>query len=98
MGGVGNTASLTGTLPGKAENLMIRLRGRHPRSGAAPAMYWSTLTWTLLVLAALLPIGALGAFAYLVTARSVRDLVAANNQSAATITAELVRHDIESSL
>jgi signal transduction histidine kinase len=59
---------------------------------------WTTLTWGLLVLAALLPIGLLSLYAFRLTSQSVRDLVQANNLSAATITAELVSRDLEHSI
>ena len=49
----------------------------------------------LLAVGALLPIALLGWFAYRAAARSVRDLVEANNMATGTITAELVRRDLE---
>jgi signal transduction histidine kinase len=59
---------------------------------------WSTLTWGLLVFAALLPIGLLSLYAFRLTSHSVRELVEANNLSAATITAELMSRDLEHSI
>ncbi len=58
----------------------------------------TTLMWGVLVFAALLPIGLLGLYAYQSAATSMRNLVRANNLSAATITAELVSRDLENSL
>jgi signal transduction histidine kinase len=58
----------------------------------------TTLTWGLLVFAALLPIALLSLFAFHITSQSVRDLVQANNQSATRITAELVSRDLENSV
>src|SRR4029434_9531136 len=59
---------------------------------------WTTLLWGLLVFAGLLPIGLLSLYALRLTAQSVRDLVQANNLSAATMTAELVSRDLEHSI
>jgi signal transduction histidine kinase len=59
---------------------------------------WSTLTWGLLVFAALLPIGLLSLYAFRLTSQSVRELVESNNLSAATITAELVSRELEHSI
>ena len=59
---------------------------------------WITLPWGLLVLAALLPIGLLSWYAVRLTSQAVRDLVQANNLSAATMTAELVSQDLEHSI
>ncbi|NLX99992.1 MAG: response regulator [Rhodopirellula sp.] len=56
----------------------------------------STLTWGLLVLAGVLPIALLSFYAYVVTSRSVRELVRANNRSAAEMGADLVARDLES--
>ena len=58
----------------------------------------STLTWGLLVFAVLLPIGLLSWYALRITAQSVRDLVQANNLSAAAMTAELVSRDLGHSI
>jgi len=54
--------------------------------------------WSLLVLAGLLPIVLLSVYAYQVTSQSVRDLVMANNRSAAQMAAELVCREFESSI
>jgi PAS domain S-box-containing protein len=59
------------------------------------AQAWRTATWGALVFAALLPIVLLGLYAYRLSADSVRELVHANNHSAATITAELISHDLQ---
>jgi signal transduction histidine kinase len=59
---------------------------------------WTTLSWGLLVFAGLLPIGLLSLYTLRLTAQSVRDLVQANNLSAATMTAELVSRDLEHSI
>jgi signal transduction histidine kinase len=59
---------------------------------------WTTLLWGLLVFAGLLPIGLLSLYALRLTAQSVRDIVQANNLSAATMTAELVSRDLEHSI
>ena len=59
---------------------------------------WTTLLWGLLAFAGLLPIGLLSLYALRLTAQSVRDLVQANNLSAATMTAELVSRDLEHSI
>ncbi len=56
------------------------------------------LAWSLLVLAGLLPIVLLSIYAYQVTSQSVRDLVMANNRSAAQMAAELVGREFESSI
>jgi signal transduction histidine kinase len=58
----------------------------------------STLTWSLLVLAGLLPIVLLSLYAYRVTSESVRELVVANNRSAAQMAAELVGREFENSI
>jgi len=55
----------------------------------------TTLTWGLLAVAALLPIALLGLYAFRITSRSVEDLVRANNDSAATLTAELLGRQFE---
>jgi len=65
---------------------------------ATRQVMWSTLTWGLLVFAALLPVGLLSLYAFRITSQSVRDLVEANNLSAATITAELVSREFEQSI
>jgi signal transduction histidine kinase len=59
---------------------------------------WTTLWWGLLIFAGLLPIGLLSLYALRLTTHSVRDLVQANNLSAATMTAELVSRDLEHSI
>jgi Cache domain/His Kinase A (phospho-acceptor) domain len=64
---------------------------------ATKQMGWTTLTWGLLIFAALLPIGLLSLYAFRLTSQSVRDLVVANNLSAATMAAELVSRDLEHS-
>lgn len=61
-------------------------------------MWWTRLTWLLLAFVALLPVGALGMWSYHIAAKSVRDLVRSNNQAAATITGELLGHDLENGL
>jgi hypothetical protein len=58
----------------------------------------TTLTWGLLVFAALLPIGLLSWYAWRLTSHAVRHLVAANNLSAATMTAEWLSRDLEHSI
>jgi signal transduction histidine kinase len=65
---------------------------------ATKQVIWTTLTWGLLIFAALLPIGLLSVYAFRLTSQAVRALVEANNLSAATITAELVSRDLEHSL
>ena len=65
---------------------------------ATRQVMWSTLTWGLLVFAALLPVGLLSLYAFRITSQSVRDLVEANNLAAATITAELVSREFEQSI
>lgn len=62
------------------------------------AGFRSTLTWTVLILAGGLPIVVLGLFAYRITSNSVRDLVQANNQSAAQMAAELVGRELATSI
>jgi len=57
-----------------------------------------TLTWSLLVLAGVLPIVSLSLVAYHVTSRSVQDFVAANNRSAARMAAELLSREFENSI
>jgi signal transduction histidine kinase/CheY-like chemotaxis protein/HPt (histidine-containing phosphotransfer) domain-containing protein len=52
-------------------------------------------TWGLLVFTALAPIALLSLYSFQLTTRSVHDLVEANNQSAARMTAELVSRDFE---
>jgi signal transduction histidine kinase len=64
---------------------------------AKPAV-WTTLTWGLLVCAALLPIGLLGVYALRLTSQSARHLVAAHNLLAAMMTAELVSRELEHSI
>jgi signal transduction histidine kinase len=59
---------------------------------------WTMLPWGLLVFAALLPIGLLSWYAFRLTSQAMRDLVAANNLSATTMTAELVSRDLEHSI
>jgi len=56
------------------------------------------LTWTVLVLAGLMPIILLSLYAFQVTSESVRDLVMANNRSAAQMTAELVGRAFDDSI
>jgi len=56
------------------------------------------LTWTALVLAGVTPIVLLSLYAYQVTSESVRELVVANNRSAAQMAAELVGREFESSI
>jgi signal transduction histidine kinase len=58
----------------------------------------ATFTWTLLVLAGLLPIVLLSLYAYRVTSESVHELVVANNRSAAQMAAELVGREFENSI
>ena len=58
----------------------------------------TTLTWGLLVFTALLPIGLLSWYAWRLTSHAVRHLVAANNLSAATMTAEWLSRDLEHSI
>jgi signal transduction histidine kinase len=58
----------------------------------------SALGWAVLVSAALLPIVLLSLYSIQVASTSVRRMVQANNASAARITAELVRHDLDASL
>jgi signal transduction histidine kinase len=66
-------------------------------TAATKQMGWTTRTWGLLIFAALLPIGLLSLYAFRLTSQSVRDLVEANNLSAATMAAELVGRDLEHS-
>src|SRR5919197_2836568 len=68
------------------------------RRAVARQVLGPMLTWGLLVFAALLPIVLLSLYSFHVTSQSVRDLVQANNQSATTITAELVSRDLENSV
>jgi signal transduction histidine kinase len=65
---------------------------------ATKPVVWTTLTWGLLIFAALLPIGLLSWYAWHLTAHAVRHLVAANNLSAATMTAEWLSRDLEHSV
>jgi signal transduction histidine kinase len=65
---------------------------------ATKQVVWTTLTWGLLVFAALLPIGLLSWYAWHLTAHAVRRLVAANHLSAATMTAEWLSRDLEYSI
>jgi signal transduction histidine kinase len=65
---------------------------------ATTQVVWTTLTWGLLVFAALLPIGLLSWYAWRLTSHAVQHLVAANNLSAATMTAELLSRDLEHSI
>jgi len=65
---------------------------------ATKPVVWTTLTWGLLVFAALLPIGLLSWYAWRLTSHAVRHLVAANNLSAATMTAEWLSRDLEHSI
>jgi signal transduction histidine kinase len=58
-------------------------------TAATKQMGWTTLTWGLLIFAALLPIGLLSLYAFRLTSQSVRDLVEANNLSAATMAAKV---------
>src|ERR1041384_245031 len=69
-----------------------------PGSTAAPKPGRTTLTWGLLVAAALLPIALLGLYAFWITTQSVVELVQANNHSAATLTAELLARQFEQSI
>jgi hypothetical protein len=57
-----------------------------------------TLTWILLVLVGVLPIVLLSLVAYHVTSDSVRDLVVANNRSAARMAAELLSREFENDI
>jgi len=65
---------------------------------ATTQVVWTTLTWGLLVFTALLPIGLLSWYAWRLTSHAVQHLVAANNLSAATMTAELLSRDLEHSI
>ena len=65
---------------------------------AAEQMTWTTLMWGLLIFAVLLPIGLLSWYAFRLASQSARELVGANNLSAATITAELVSRELEHSI
>src|SRR5215475_1028824 len=79
--------------------LMERSDERFDTSMAATKQgVWTTLTWGLLVFAALLPIGLLSWYAWHLTSHAVRHLVAANNLSAATMTAEWLSRDLEHSV
>ncbi|MGA2031091.1 MAG: cache domain-containing protein [Thermoguttaceae bacterium] len=69
-------------------------KGASPGRSNLPAM----LTWTLLVLAGLLPIALLSLYAFRVTSRSIAELVRSNTRSAAQMAAELVRSDLDSSI
>lgn len=67
----------------------------HDQMAATEPAIWSLRPWGLLIFAALLPIGLLSVYAFRLTSQSVHELVAANNLSAATITAELVSREFE---
>lgn len=56
------------------------------------------LPWSLLVLAAVLPIVLLSLYSYRVTSNSLWNLTLSSNQSAAQVVGELVRRDMESSV
>ncbi len=75
-----------------------RKSGANEPSAMSRSALWNKLKWGLLVSIALLPIGLLALFSFRFAAGSVRQLVRANNQAAATITAELVSRDLENSL
>ena len=62
------------------------------------AVVWSILGWGLLAILAALPLAMLGFYAYRITARSVRDLVNANNISAAATTGQLLSHELDRSM
>lgn len=64
---------------------------------ASSQAVWNTLAWSLLVLAALLPIGLLSWYSFRIASESIRRLVQANNEAAAEVTAELVSRDLERS-
>ena len=57
---------------------------------------WTTVRWGLLVFAGLVPIGLLSLYSYYLISSSVRNLVAANNRSAAHTSGELLKHNLES--
>lgn len=56
---------------------------------------WGLGAWAMLFAAALLPLIAVTIYAYRVTADSVKTMVRANNESAAKITAEVIRGDFQ---
>ena len=66
--------------------------------GEATGNVRAVLRWCALCLAALLPVGLLGLYAFRVASRSVTDLVEANNRAAAQMAAELVRRDLDNCL
>ena len=61
-------------------------------------MLRGTLTWGLVIFGALLPIGLVTLYAYQLASDSVRGLVRSNNQTSATVSAQLIGRHVDQSL
>ncbi|MEX2382079.1 MAG: ATP-binding protein [Opitutales bacterium] len=68
------------------------------REGGKAVVQRAAGTWVFLVFLALLPIGLLSLLAFRTATQSVRELVQANNLSAAMVAADLVGEDLQRSL
>src|SRR5439155_3062089 len=65
-----------------------------PTTAAKPiGATWTTRTWALVILGALLPVGLLAAVSYRLAHQSVVGLVRSNNRSSAVMAAEMIRRD-----